>query len=260
VTLSEHVFTPHSAPGAYPYSADGRPPYPLGAPFPDVLVLAGAIAAATSRVTIATGIYLLPLRHPILAARAAGTVSSISGGRLSFGVGAGWLREEFETLGVAFERRGAILDESIAALRALWGPAPAEHHGRFFSFGPLYLEPRPPHIPILVGGTSSAALRRAARLGDGYVVPRLPLREIPPILRRLDEALRAEGRSREEFATVVGSTEIASAEQVVALGEFGVTAVSLRPWPAEHESGTALAEKIELLEQTAECVLAPLRS
>jgi probable F420-dependent oxidoreductase len=252
VTLAEHVFTPHSEPGSYPYSPDGIPPYRLNAPFPDVLVLAGAIAAATSRISITTGIYLLPLRHPILAARAAASVASVSGGRFSLGVGAGWLREEFDALGVEFERRGAILDESIEILRKLWGPGPAEHRGRFFSFEPLYLEPRPPRIPILVGGTSDAALRRAVQLGDGYVVPRLPLADVPAIIRRLDATLAAEERGREGFVVTVGSTEIVSADQLRPLLDLGVDAVNLRPWPAEEECPTTVAEKMEFLEQTAQ--------
>src|SRR5207237_5325936 len=101
---------------------------------------------------------VLALRHPLIVARAIGTAAVIAGGRVDLGVGAGWMAEEYDTLGVDFTRRGAMIDEAIAALRALWAPGPVKHHGRFFSFGPLHMKPAPAApIPILVRGSGDAA-------------------------------------------------------------------------------------------------------
>jgi probable F420-dependent oxidoreductase len=128
----------------------------------------GAIAGATQRLRVATGVYILPLRHPLLTARAACTLHEVSGGRFMLGVGSGWLREEFDAFGVPFEGRGRRLDETIDVLRQAWAGGPFEHRGELFSFGPLQVSPSPAAVPLILGGNTPRALRRAARIADGW--------------------------------------------------------------------------------------------
>jgi probable F420-dependent oxidoreductase len=142
-------------------------------PIPDSLSVLAFLAAATERVLLGTAVYLLPLRHPAHAAKAAATIDRLSGGRLVFGVGVGGeYPPEFEASGVPVAERGARTDEAIPLLRRLWSEDRVRHDGRFFRFGPVTIAPRPANTggpPIWIGGRAPAAMRRAGRLGDGYV-------------------------------------------------------------------------------------------
>jgi len=170
VLLSEHLFVPDAYAARYPYSASGTPDFDAQTPFPDPWVTMTAMAAATSRLRFATMVYILPLHHPLEVAKAVGTASILSGGRVVLGAGAGWMREEFEVLGVDFASRGKRFDECIEILRSVWRGGMTEHHGEIFDFDRLQQSPAPPEpIPIYIGGASKAALRRAARLGDGWL-------------------------------------------------------------------------------------------
>lgn len=134
----------------------------------DPMVALAAVAGATTRIHLATGIYILPLRHPLVTARAAATLHEVSSGRFRLGVGAGWLEEEFADLDVPYEQRASRVAESIEVLRAAWRGGPFEHHGKHFSFGPVQSCRRPVDVPIVMGGNTPAALRRAATSGDGW--------------------------------------------------------------------------------------------
>ena len=162
--------------------------------------MAAAAAAQTKWLRFATAIYILPLRHPLLVARAVASLDAIAPGRVQLGVGVGWLRAEFDVLGVDFRRRGALVDEAIELLRKLWRGGLVDHEGPLYPLEPFYFEPHPLQpIPILVGGTSPAALARAARLGDGYTAMPMPIEgllEIAGEIRRHRESL---GRLQEPF-------------------------------------------------------------
>jgi probable F420-dependent oxidoreductase len=167
VWFGDHVLTPERHESAYPYrpSAGYAPTTPLG----DVWSLIAHASATTSRITLGPNVYVLPLRHPALAAQAALTVQNLSGGRLVFGVGTGWLREEFEQLGLPFAGRGRRLDEALEAVQLLWSGDPVSFVGQSFRLhevrlGGTLCAP----IPIAVGGASDAALRRAARFGTWH--------------------------------------------------------------------------------------------
>ncbi|OLZ71603.1 LLM class F420-dependent oxidoreductase [Streptomyces sp. IMTB 2501] len=157
------------------------------------------LAAVTERVRLLSHVAVVGLRHPLLTAKQYATLDHLSGGRLILGVGAGHVREEFEVLGADFERRGAVLDETIDALRAALGPEEfPEHHGKFYVFGGLGQRPRPaqPDVPLWVGGSSPAAVRRAALKGDGWLPQGDPRERLPAQiarLRRLREEAGAEG-------------------------------------------------------------------
>lgn len=142
-------------------------------PVLDPFTVLGAIAARTSRIRLGPGVLLLPLRSPALVAKAVATLDFISGGRALLGVGIGGeFPKEYEACGVPVRERGRRADEAIEAIRVLWSQAPATYRGKFYQFDEIVMEPRPlqaPHPPIWVGGRSEAALRRAGRLGDGWL-------------------------------------------------------------------------------------------
>nr|WP_225098126.1 LLM class F420-dependent oxidoreductase [Streptomyces sp. CoH27] len=152
------------------------------------------LAAVTERVRLLSHVAVVGLRHPLLTAKQYATLDHLSGGRLILGVGAGHVREEFEAVGADFERRGAVLDESIDALRAALGPEEfPEHHGKLYDFAGLGQRPRPaqPHVPLWVGGSSPAAVRRAALKGDGWLPQGDPRERLPAQIDRI-RRLRAD--------------------------------------------------------------------
>jgi probable F420-dependent oxidoreductase len=162
----------------------------------DPLVALAGAATVTRRVKLATGIYLLPLRHPLMTARAAATLDGLSGGRFMLGVGSGWLREEFEALGVPFAERGQFYEESLDVLRAAFRGGPFQHAGKQFQTGEVQVSPRPVGVPLVLGGNSDRALSRAARLADAWFSSGTPSFEEAVRLRDRLEHFRAQcGRS-----------------------------------------------------------------
>ena len=165
----EHVVYPDDYASTYPYSADGRMPALPSTPIPDPLIWLAYVASVTTTLRLATGILILPERNPVVLAKELATLDHLSGGRVELGIGVGWLKEEFDALGVPWERRGARTDEYVAAMRALWATDGATFDGEFASFTRVSSNPKPPGgaVPIVVGGHSRAAAERAGRLGDG---------------------------------------------------------------------------------------------
>ncbi|MBS0549223.1 MAG: LLM class F420-dependent oxidoreductase [Proteobacteria bacterium] len=170
VLAVDHVVFPHSYTSVYPYAPGGRLPGGPGSPLPDPLIWISAMAAVTTRLRFMTGVIILPLRNPLVLAKQVATLDHMSGGRIELGIGVGWLKEEFEALGVPFARRGKRSDEYIAAMRALWAGDAASFAGEFVSFQEVSSNPKPVRgtVPIVIGGHSEAAAKRAGRLGDGF--------------------------------------------------------------------------------------------
>jgi len=204
--LGEHVLAPLTYESTHPTqpgaagqhgSSDhnGKPIVDPSVTLLEPLVALAAVAARTSHLRLATGIYLAPLRHPLLTARAVATLADVSGGRFRLGVGAGWLREEFTALDVPFAGRTARTEEIIEVLRLAWSGGPFTFAGEHYAFDRLQIVPDPIDVPIVLGGNSEPALRRAARLGDGWFSSGIPDLDSARRLRdRLAEACRAAGR------------------------------------------------------------------
>lgn len=244
VWVAEHLVFPTEIKSRYPYTVDGMPPINPATPLLDPLVVLTQIAALTSRIRLGTNIYILPLRHPIEVARMAMSLDLLSQGRLSFGIGLGWLEEEFAAVGIDFSSRGARTRECVKALRALWTESEPEFHGRHVSFGPLKFEPKPvqkPHPPILVGGESEAALRRAAAIGDGwYGVGHTP--ETAAVqARRLRELLAEAGRAGQAFElTVSHGGGPLGRDDLARYADAGIHRVVSLPWRRGREANEAL--------------------
>ncbi len=206
IWVPEHVVLFDDYESEYPYSSDGKFPAGGDAGMLEPLGALSFLAAVTDRVRLGTGICLVPQRNPVYTAKAVTDLDSLSGGRVDFGIGVGWLREEFEAIGVSFEKRGKRTDEALAAMVSLWTDEVSEFHGDLVDLPRCRMYPKPiqqPHPPIHVGGESDAALRRAARLGQGWFsFNRLPA-DLPDPLARLDGALAEQGRERADITLSV---------------------------------------------------------
>ena len=167
----EHVVVPVGYKSTYPYDPSGRMPAPEQMPLPDPLLSLTYAAAVTKTLRLATGIVILPQRHPLYVAKEVATLDVLSKGRVIFGIGVGWLAEEFEAVGVPFAERAARTAETVRAMRSLWKDEAEPFAGKHFGWGKLESHPKPiqkPGVPIVVGGHTELAARRAARYGDGF--------------------------------------------------------------------------------------------
>ncbi len=200
--IADHIVFPVESESAYPYTLDRK--HPGGGDALETFSILGAVAGATERLRLVTSVLVLPYRNPVLTAKMVASLDVLSGGRVTLGVGVGWLKEEFEALhSPDFEQRGAVTDEWIAIFKQLWTTSPASFTGKFYSYADIRSEPLPlqrPHPPIWVGGHSRAALRRTARLGDGWhpvgaiAASPLPPQEMRAHLETLKQMTEAEGR------------------------------------------------------------------
>ncbi len=260
VLLSDHLFFPEKLRSRYPYAPDGKPAFDGATVFPEVWTSIAAMASATTRLHFSTLVFVLPLRNPLEVAKTLGTLSRLSGGRVALGCGAGWIQEEFDQLGVDFATRGKRFDEMIGVLRALWRGGMVEHHGSHFDFDRLQQSPAPAAaIPIYVGGVSAPALRRAARLGDGWMGTGHDPAEVPALLRRLRE-LRAEaGRESEPFETIVPLVTPPDVDVLRRLAGEGMTSATAWPFTYTLPPNAALADKRDSLLRFGESFIAKLR-
>jgi probable F420-dependent oxidoreductase len=225
VWMPEHLIFPVEMPPNYSYTPDGYPPMRSDTPAFDPFVVLGAVASRTTSIRLATGVFILPLRHPIAVARSVVTLDRISGGRVILGIGVGWLPDEFDIVGQDFHNRGRRTDEMIVLMRKLWSEDTIEFHGEFYDVPPVKFAPKPVNkqqgIPIIVGGTSPGALRRAGRLGDGWVhharihvslfsgeanpgVNEADFAELADHLRVIESHRRDAGRGEVSFEVVAG--------------------------------------------------------
>ena len=262
VSLSDHVFYPDKLGSSYPYTDSGRPIFPPDTPWPDVWVMTGAMASVTERITFSTHVYVLPARNPFIVAKAVGTAAHLSGGRVLLGVGAGWMREEFVQLEQPFERRGARMEEQIEVLRTLWRGGMVEHHGEFYDFDRLEMAPAPAQpVPILIGGHSETALRRAARVGDGWMGVYYGVDELIPIVERL-QGYRAEYGTTERPFEIQASVvdRLPSPEVCAQLEQVGVTTLITSAWMMEGLQFASRDDNVRALERFGETYIAPLRT
>ena len=182
----EHVIYPDGYESEYPYDRSGKMAADASSPIPDPLIWLAFVAAATTTLRLGTGILILPQRNPLVLAKEVATLDRLSGGRVELGIGVGWLKEEFDALGVPFERRGARTDEWVEVMRAVWADDHVDFDGEFASFTGASVNPKPAGatVPITVGGHSAAAARRAGRLGDGFFPAKGDIPELVDIMRQ----------------------------------------------------------------------------
>ena len=256
IALSDHVVHPETVKTPYPYTKDGSLRWEPFTDWPDPWVSVGAMAAVTSRVRFVTGVYVLPMRNPFVVAKAVGTAAAISDDRLTLGIGTGWMKDEFDLLEQPFERRGRRTDEMIEVLRKLWSGGMVEHHGEFYDFDRLEMSPVPSQpIPIVVGGLSERALRRAATLGDGWFSDLHTTDELRGYLAKL-RAYRADApRADEPMQVLVSCMDAFDRDAYRRLEDLGVTHLVTKPWLFHGGQENDLASKIEGLKRFADAQL-----
>lgn len=230
----EHVLVPQGYESEYPYDKSGKMPGNDDAPIPDPLIWLSYLASATTTINLATGILIVPQRNPVVLAKECATLDSLSGGRLVLGVGAGWLEEEFDAIGVPFAERGRRLDDHIACMRALWSGEPASYDGEFTSFGPAFSNPKPAQasVPIVIGGHSKVAARRAGRIGDGFFPGKGSPAQLAELFDVMGDAAREAGRDPSEIELTTGGGAAFAPDPVAALRELeeqGISRVVIPP-------------------------------
>ncbi|MBF6561423.1 MAG: LLM class F420-dependent oxidoreductase [Candidatus Binataceae bacterium] len=241
----EHVVIPQGYQSPYPYAKDGKIPGGEDVAIPDPLLPLSYVAALTTKVKLATGVMILPQRNPLYVAKEMATLDLLSHGRTILGIGSGWLKEEFDALGLDFHVRGARTDEAIEALRAVWNDNPSSFHGKHFNFGPLMSFPKPAQkggIPVHVGGHSPAAARRAGRLGDGFfpaIADAAKLKELFGLMR--DEAHK---HGRNADAIELSCMGRANVDTIKAFADLGITRVVVPPPGFDKEKLTRGLEKL----------------
>jgi probable F420-dependent oxidoreductase len=201
VWTADHLVLPVATSASYPYTRARGVSLDPDWPFLEPLVALAAIAARTRRIGLGVSVYLAALRHPIVTAKLVASLDQLSGGRVLLGVGAGWIPEEYAALGIGWSERGRVLDEHLECLRALWTAERPAHAGPRYAFEGIGFAPKPVRgrVPIWIGGNSRPALRRAARLGDGWHAIDLGPAELRPRLAELDALCARHGRRRDEL-------------------------------------------------------------
>jgi len=239
--MPEHLVFPVAMAGS-PHAAEegdaAHPPVPPETPLYDVFAYLSFLAGRTARIRLGTNVYLLGLRHPFIAARAVQTLDIVSGGRAEVGVGAGWLRSEWSAAGLDPATRGGRLDEALEVCKRLWSEDSVAHAGRFYRFDAVKFEPKPlqqPHPPIHIGGESTAALRRVARYGDGWYGLGHTLESAKPMLKKVRDVARAEGRDPDQLEIITGA-RVSGPDEVRQWEDLGVTRLVVNPWQRGREA------------------------
>jgi len=259
MVVPDSICYPRQSTSVYPFNPDGSREFLEDKPFLEPFSLIPALGAVTSRLRFVTFVLKLPVRHPVLAAKQATSTAVLTGNRLVLGVGTSPWREDYEVTGVPWARRGQRMDEELQIIRGLSAGGYFEYHGEVFDLAPVKISPVPSEpLPILIGGHGEAALRRAARSGDGWLHGGGDPADLPGLLARLAELRRAEGTADRPFEVHVISMDAYTVDGVRRLEEQGVTdAIVGFRWPYQVGPDTEpLAGKLAKLRRFADDVIA----
>ena len=248
---AEHPFIPVHTTSRFPGTTDGVIPEAYSH-FIDPCVALARASGTTSRIKLATGIVLVPERHPLLLAKEVSTLDLFSGGRFLFGIGAGWLREETQLMGGDFDHRWGQTRESILAMKELWTKPEAEFHGKFYDFPPVRSNPKPaqkPHPPVLLGGDAPRVLERVVAWGDGWLPNRVTPVELREKRATLDRLAKEAGRDPAAISISVHG-QPADRDLITRFHDAGATRVIVRPATSKSEP-----EMVRELTRIAEAVL-----
>jgi probable F420-dependent oxidoreductase len=251
--ISDHLFTPLEYRRVYPYNDSGEPGYTIDTPLHDIWPMLAAIAVSTKTIQVGSGVVILPIRNPIITAHAAVTIQNLSHGRFLFGIGTGWMAEEFEAVGEPFEARGARTEEILDVMEKVWTGKPTSHQGRFYSFPPATHPPVPVAPMALLGcGLSKGMMERTARRTKGWYGPAISLEASLEAVAELERMRARFGQQQERFDSYVrlhGPYDDANLERHRAAGvEHLVISQQLLGLPAE----AVLERRLEAIEAAAE--------
>ena len=267
VAFVDHVAHPETLHTPYTFSEDGIRPWDETAVWPEPWTMMTHVAARTSTIELMTAVYVLPLRNPALVAQQVSTVSQLADRRIWFGIGSGWSVDEFMLTQQDFSNRGRRVVEMVDVMRRLWSGEMIEHHGEYFDFDRLVMQPTPvAEVPILFGSDAEPILRRAARIGDGWISPPANIADALKTAERLKTMLIEEGREKEPFEIVLTTIDGADKDAVSMAEAAGVDNIILtNPWLFEvFVSGgayddTDLQHKIDGVRRYADTIIAPRR-
>ncbi|MEV4645392.1 TIGR03619 family F420-dependent LLM class oxidoreductase [Saccharopolyspora sp. NPDC049357] len=231
IALPDSLFYSEQVSAEYPYTPDGSRMWDAETPWVDPLIATAAMGAATSRLRFYTSVLKLGPRNPVLLARQLASVASMTGDRFGLGLGLGWAPEEFEWCGAPYAKRGARVDEMIEIIRLILGGGMVEHHGKFFDFDKLQISPAPSEpMPIYVGGHTEPALKRAARVGDGWASAMMKLSELRETIDKLGELRASYDRADAPFEVQAVCIDRFGVDGYREQAEVGVTDAIVVPW------------------------------
>ena len=231
IALPDSIFYMEKQSADYPYTADGSRMWNEDTPWADPLIVAGAMGAVTSKLRFYTNVMKLGSRNPLLLARQVGSVANLTKNRFGFGVGIGWAPEEFEWCGVPYAKRGKRVDEMIEVIKLVLAGGMVEFHGEFYDFDRLQMSPAPTEpVPFYVGGHTDVALKRAARVGDGWTSAMLTCDQLAEIIGRLKKLLAENGRADDPFEFQAVCVDKFSVDGHRELAKVGVTDNIVIPW------------------------------
>ena len=256
MSFSDHVVNPAEITTPYPYTADGSRRWAPFTDWPDPWVMIGALATITTRLRFTNNIFVLPMRNPFLVAKAISTAAIVSNNRVTPAIGVGWSGDEFDLMQQDFRTRGKRTDEMLEVMRLLWTGEMVAYQGEYYRFESLEMNPAPEaYIPIWIGGISDPAMKRAARLGDGWVTDLQTSEEIVECIRKIDDWRREYGREQDAFDIMATPSDAWDVEGYKRLEDAGVTHILTMPWPFYHGETEDLDKKIDGVKRYADDII-----
>jgi probable F420-dependent oxidoreductase len=257
MSFSDHVVNPAQINTPYPYTDDGSRRWQPFTDWPDPWVMIGALSTITKRLRFTNNIFVLPMRNPYLTAKAISTAAIVSQNRVTAAFGVGWSRDEFELMEQDFSTRGKRTDEMLEIMRLLWTGEMVEYQGKYYQFGAMEMNPAPSEpIPIWIGGISDPAMKRAARLGDGWVTDLQTSAEIIESIERINNWRREYGRENEPFEVMATPSDAWDIDGYKRLQDAGVSHILTMPWPFYHGESEQLEHKIDGIKRYADDIIA----
>ena len=246
MSFSDHVVHPERITTPYPYTNDGSRRWEAYTDWPDPWVMIGALASITSRIRFTNNVFVLPMRNPYLVAKAISTAAIVSNNRVTPAFGVGWSGDEFALMGQDFHTRGKRTNEMIEIMRLLWSGEMVEYQGEHYQFEAMEMNPAPTKpIPLWFGGISDAAMRRAARLGDGWVSDLQTSGEIVACIEKIKGWRAHYGLADRPFEVMATPSDAFDVSGYQRLQEAGVTHILTMPWPFYHGETDDLQKKID---------------
>ncbi|WP_240732665.1 TIGR03619 family F420-dependent LLM class oxidoreductase [Halioglobus maricola] len=256
MSFSDHVVNPEQINTPYPYTDDGSRRWEPFTDWPDPWVMIGALAAITEKLRFTNNVFVLPMRNPYLVAKAISTAAIISNNRITPAFGVGWSRDEFELMDQEFTTRGKRANEMIEIMRLLWSGEMVSYEGKHYQFPAMEMNPAPTErIPIWIGGISDPAMKRAARLGDGWVTDLQSSADIVASIEKIRQWRAEFGREHEPFEVMATPNDAWTADGYRQLEDAGVTHIMTMPWPFYHGDSQLLEHKIDSIKRFADDVI-----
>ena len=256
MSFSDHVVNPERISTPYPYTEDGSRRWQPFTDWPDPWVTIGALAAITTRLRFTNNVFVLPMRNPFLVAKAISTAAIISENRVTPAFGVGWSADEFALMQQNFKTRGKRADEMLQIMRLLWSGEMVTYQGQHYQFDALEMNPAPSQpIPIWIGGISDPAMRRAARLGDGWVTDLQTSEDIIRSIARIQDWRREYGREDLPFDVMATPSDAWTVDGYKRLADAGVTHILTMPWPFYHGETDELDKKIDGVKRYADDII-----